>query len=178
MALKATIYKAQIQLSDMDRHIYEALNITIAQHPSENTPRMMLRLLAYLLNYDEQLSFTKGLCVDEEPEIWQQSLSGEIEHWIDFGLVDEKRIRKACSRAKKVTVYSYGGGFDVWWQKAQGKVSRFDHLNVLTLDEQLMEQMAGLVQRTMTLQCTIDNGEVWLTDGEQSVTVSAQSVYP
>lgn len=110
MALKSTIFKAQVQLSDMDRHLYESLSLTIARHPSENDERMMCRLLAYLFNYHEQLSFTKGLCVDDEPELWQRSLSDEIELWIDFGLPEEKRIRKACAKSQKVKIFAYGAG--------------------------------------------------------------------
>lgn len=177
MALKSTIFKAQVQLSDMDRHVYESLSITVARHPSENDERMMCRLLAYLLNYHERLSFTKGLCVDEEPEIWHLSFSDEIELWIDFGLVDEKRIRKACGRAQKVMVYGYGAGdFDNWWQKTQDKVKRFDNLEIFHIPQAAIGEMVSLVNRSMDLQCTIDNGEVWLTDGTASATAVLQQL--
>jgi uncharacterized protein YaeQ len=179
MALKATIYKAQVQLTDLDRHYYEPLNLTIAQHPSETDERMMVRLLAFILNAHEQLQFTKGLSADDEPEIWQINLTDEVDLWIDLGLPDEKRIRKACSRAKAVKVYSYGaGGADIWWQKTKSKVTRFKHLSVTYLPQESVIAMAQMVKRTMEFQCTIEDGEVWLTDGEASVTIVPELLYP
>lgn len=101
MALKSTILKAQVSLSDMDRHYYQELSLTIAQHPSENAQRLMVRLLAYLLNADSNLEFTKGLCADDEPEIWRKSLSGEVLLWVELGLPDEKRLKKPQTRHSK-----------------------------------------------------------------------------
>ena len=109
MALKSTIIKAQLSLSDMDRHLYQDFNLTLAQHPSENDQRLMVRLLAYALNACDGLEFTKGLSADDEPEVWHKNYSEEIELWIELGLPDEKLIRKACGRAKRVIVYCYGG---------------------------------------------------------------------
>ncbi|MFT4929666.1 MAG: hypothetical protein ACI8WB_005801 [Phenylobacterium sp.] len=173
MALKATICKAQIQLSDMDRHYYETLNLTIAQHPSETNQRMMVRLMAFLLNAHEHLQFTKGLSSDEEPELWQINLTDEIEVWIDLGLPEERRIRKACSRSKEVIIYAYGGtAVAQWWQRTQSKVSRFDHLKVYNMPQDTVEALVQLVSRNMSFQCTIQDGEVWLTDDESSESVT------
>ena len=131
MALKATIVKVQVQLNDLDRHHYDTLNLTIAQHPSETNERLMVRILAYLLNVEEHLQFTKGLCADDEPEIWQVNLADEIENWIDLGLPEERRVRKACNRSKKVMIYAYGSGdADMWWQRSENKLSRFDNLTI------------------------------------------------
>lgn len=175
MALKATIIKVQVQLSDMDRHYYDSLNLTIARHPSETNERMMVRLVAFLLNAHEQLQFTKGLCADDEPELWQINLVDEIDLWIDLGLPEERRIRKSCSRAKQVIIYAYGGNVvTLWWQKLQGKLDRFKHLQVVNMPLQQVEELTKLVQRTMSLQCTIEDGELWLTDGELSVTVQPE----
>src|SRR5680860_958910 len=110
MALKATIFKATLNIADMDRHYYADHQLTLAQHPSENDERMMIRLLAFALNAREGLEFTKGLSTDDEPELWQKSLSDEIELWIELGLPDESRLRKACNRSKQVILYTpYGG---------------------------------------------------------------------
>lgn len=178
MALKATIYKAQVQLTDLDRHYYDPLNLTIAKHPSETDERMMVRVLAFILNAHEHLQMTKGLSTDDEPDIWQVNLSGEIDLWIELGLPDERRIRKAFSRAKAVNVYSYGGGAaDMWWQKIENKLSRFKRLTVVNLNQDSVIELAQLVTRTMELQCTIEDGEVWLTDGEVSVTVVPQTLF-
>ncbi len=179
MAIKATIYKAQVQVTDLERHYYEPINLTIAKHPSETDERMMVRLLVFILNAHEHLQMTKGLSSDEEPDIWQVNLAGEIDLWIELGLPDEKRVRKASGRAKAVKVYTYGGGAaDIWWQKNQTKLNRANNLGVINLNQDSVGEMAQLVQRTMELQCTIDDGEVWLTDGQTSVTIVPEVLYP
>jgi len=170
MALSSTIFKANLQISDMDRHYYEEHQLTLARHPSETDERMMVRLLAFALHADEQLSFTKGLCDDEEPALWQKSLSDEIELWIDVGQPDERRVRKACSRATRVCIYLYGGrNAELWWQRNVKKLQRFENLTVLEIPEETCNELVNLVQRSMQLQCTIQDGEVWLNCGDQTV---------
>lgn len=170
MALSSTIFKANLQISDMDRHYYEEHQLTLARHPSETDERMMVRLLAFALHADEQLSFTKGLCDDEEPALWQKSLSDEIELWVDVGQPDERRVRKACSRATRVCIYLYGGrNAELWWQRNVNKLQRFENLTVLEIPEETCDELVSLVQRSMQLQCTIQDGEVWLNCGEQTV---------
>jgi len=173
MALSSTIFKANLQISDMDRNYYAEHLLTLARHPSETDERMMVRLLAFALHADERLSFTKGLCADDEPDLWQMSLTNEIELWIDVGLPDERRLRKACSRAKLVLLYSYGGrNADLWWQRNAEKLQRFGNLSVIELPEVACKQISGLVQRSMQLQCTVQDGEIWLSNGDSSCTVA------
>lgn len=173
MALSATIFKAGLQISDMDRGYYAEHLLTLARHPSETDERMMVRLLAFALHAGDQLSFTKGLCADEEPDLWQLSLTNEIELWIDVGLPDERRLRKACSRAHQVYLYSYGGrGADIWWQKICPKLQRFHNLSVIELPEASSKELANLAERNMQLQCTIQDGEIWLNSGGQSCSIS------
>lgn len=175
MALKATIYKAEVQIADMQRHYYDTLQLTIAQHPSETEKRMMIRLLAFILNAHEHLQMTKGLSTDDEPDIWQVNLSGEVDLWIELGLPDEKRIRKALGRSPHVIVYSYGGGnADIWWQKNQQKFSKLKGLSVYRISEEDVDALAKLVARTMQIQCTIEQGEAWLSDEQQSIAVAPQ----
>lgn len=172
MALSSTIFKANLQISDMDRHYYEEHQLTLARHPSETDERMMVRLLAFALHADEQLSFTKGLCDDEEPALWQKSLSDEIELWVDVGQPDERRVRKACSRSTRVCIYLYGGrNAELWWQRNVNKLQRFENLTVLEIPEDTCNELVSLVQRSMQLQCTIQDGEVWLNCGDQTVGV-------
>ena len=172
MALKATIYKAELSISDMDRHYYQAHNITIARHPSETDERMMVRLLAFALNADERLEFTKGLCADDEPELWKKSFSDEIELWIDFGQPDEKRIRKACGRAQLVTLYCYNHrSAEVWWQQNEHKLQRYKNLRIVKLGEGITEQLAPLAERTMQLQFSIQDGECWINSGDTNIQV-------
>ena len=175
MALKATIFKAELQIADMDRHYYAAHNLTIARHPSETDERMMLRLLAFALSADEQLSFTRGISSDDEPDLWQQSLSGEIEHWIELGQPDEKRIRKACGRAHRVTLHPYSGSSaEIWWSQNGERLQRFDNLAVITFPAEAGPALAPMARRNMQLQCNIQDGEAWFSDGEIEATVKPE----
>jgi uncharacterized protein YaeQ len=175
MALKATIFKADLQISDMDRSYFHEHALTIARHPSENDERMMVRVLAFALYADETLMFGKGLSADDEPDLWQKDLTGAIELWIDVGLPDEKRIRKACGRAAQVVVVSYGGrGAELWWAQAGAALERCRNLTVINLPQAATQEVAGLVklsQRTMQLQCLIQEEHLWLTSGEARVEV-------
>lgn len=176
MALKATIFKATLNIADMDRHYYADHQLTLARHPSENDERMMVRLLAFALNASDQLEFTKGLSTDDEPELWQKSLSNEIELWIELGLPDESRLRKACNRSKKVTLYTYGGrGVPIWWDKNKAKLARFNNLACVNLDPEATEQLAGLAQRAMSLQVTIQDGEVTFSNEHGLVTLTPEA---
>ena len=173
MALTATIFKANLQVSDMDRHYYADHQLTLARHPSETDERMMMRLLAFALHAHERLSFTKGLCADEEPDLWDKSLSDEIELWVDVGLPDERRVRKACSRAINVCLYLYGGrNADLWWQRNAAKLQRFNNLTVIEIPEETSKALASLSQRSMQVQCTVQDGEAWLSCGDQTLTVT------
>ena len=175
MALKATIFKAELQLSDMDRHHYQTYPLTLARHPSETDERMMIRLLAFALNADEQLSFTKGISTDDEPDLWLKNLSGEIELWIELGQPDEKRLRKACGRAKQVIVYPYAErSAALWWQQSQQTFKRFENLSVKRISVSGNHALSDLAQRNMSLTCTIQEGQLWLSDGQRDLTVDLE----
>lgn len=175
MALKATIFKADINISDMDRGYYAGHTLTIARHPSENDERMMLRIAAFALHADEQLSFTKGLCADDEPELWRKNYSDEIELWIDLGEPDEKRLRKACGRADQVWLYCYGGrASEIWWQGMQGKASRFANLTVVSIPPETLQQLTTLTERSMQLQATIQEGQLTLSSDKGTVFVEPE----
>jgi uncharacterized protein YaeQ len=173
MALSATIFKAHLQISDMDRQYYGEHQLTLARHPSETDERMMVRLLAFALHANERLGFTKGLCDDEEPDLWQKSYSGEIELWIDVGLPDERRVRKACKRAVQTYLYLYGGrAAELWWQRNADKLSRFANLVVLDIPEAASAGLVSLVQRSMQLQFTVQDGDIWVSGDGRTVTVT------
>ncbi len=170
MALKATIFKSDLQIADMDRHYYATHSLVIARHPSENDERMMVRLLAFALHASESLAFTKGLSDTEEPDIWQKDLTGAIELWIELGQPDEKRIRQACGKAQKVAVFTYSGNSaDVWWKGIVSKLERLDNLQVINVPVEMTHTLAALANRNMQLQCTIQDGQVWLADNSQSI---------
>lgn len=173
MALGATIYKVELSVSDMDRHYYETHKLTIAKHPSETDERLMVRLVAFALNAHEHLEMTKGLSTDDEPDIWQKSLSGEIDCWIALGLPSEKVIRQSCNKSGKVVVYPYGGrSAEVWWDKIKGSTTRFDNLEVTAFSEEETSALAALASRAMKLQVNIQDGEIMVSADENIVYVS------
>jgi uncharacterized protein YaeQ len=169
MALKATILKAELNVSDMDRHYYQSHALTLAQHPSETDERLMLRLCAYALHAGPAVEFGKGLSEDDEPALWQKTLTGDIETWIEVGQPDEKRIRKACGRARRVFIYCYSRSAAPWWQQTQKNLQRFDNLQVVYLPDAGVAALGKLIQRTMQLSCTIQEGQIWIAAETESV---------
>jgi len=175
MALKSTVFKARLQVTDMDRNYYEEHQLTLARHPSETDERMMIRVIAVALNASESLQFTRGLSSDDEPDIWQKSLSDEIELWIDLGQPDEKRIRKACGRARQVIIYTYQqSSGNAWWGQHKNKLARFDNLSVVVIPEPAVAAIGRMAERAMQLQCTIQDAQLWFSNGEQAVEISPE----
>lgn len=175
MALGATIFKVQLNIADTDRGYYGDHNLTIAQHPSETAERMVVRILAFIANAHERMQFTKGLSADDEPDLWQKDLSEQIEIWINIGLPDEKRVRKACSRAASVYIYLYGGrSADLWWQQNADKLARFSHLNIINLPKIATDELAALVTRNMQWQCTVQDNQIWINDGAVTVEINPE----
>jgi uncharacterized protein YaeQ len=172
MAQKSTIYKVELSVSDMDRHYYETHKLTVAKHPSETDERLMVRLLAYALNAHEQLELTKGLSTDDEPDIWQKSLSGELELWIALGQPREKVVRQSCGKADKVVIYCYGSTAEMWWDKIKNSTTRFDNLSVFNLTEQATRELADLAGRSMKIQVNIQEGDVMLSVDDNIVYVT------
>lgn len=171
MALNATIFKADLQISDMDRHYYQNHGLTIARHPSETDERMMVRLLAFARHAHEALAFAKGLSDTDEPDLWQKDLTGAIELWIEVGQPDEKRILKACGRADQVVLYTYGQAADIWWKQVASRLTRLRNLTVVNLAPAITQSLAELAQRGMQLQCTVQDGELWLAGDQGAVQV-------
>ena len=163
MAPNATVIKAELQLSDMDRHAYGTYPLTVAQHPSETEQRVMVRILAFALFADERLEFGRGLSNEEEPDLWRRDYTGDIDQWIDLGHPDESRVKKACGRAREVVVVNYGGrASDLWWERTSSTLERLKNLSVVDIPAAAVEQLATLHQRAMRLNCMIQDGEVHL----------------
>jgi uncharacterized protein YaeQ len=173
MAQKATIYKVELSVSDMDRNYYETHKLTVAKHPSETDERLMVRILAFALNAHEQLEMTRGLSTDDEPDIWQKSLSGELELWVALGLPSEKIIRQSCGKADEVVIYAYGGGTaDMWWDKVKNSTTRFNNLQVLNFSDADTNALGELASRAMKLQVNIQDAEVMLSVDDKIVYVT------
>ncbi len=175
MAANATIHKALLNISNMDDNYYEEHNLTLAQHPSENNLRLMIRIVAFVLNANDTLTFCKGISQDDEPDLWQKSLSGDIEMWIDLGQPDEKRIKKACGRSQKVIIYTFKESLSsVWFKQIEKSLIRFKNLQIIYLN--IDGDIELLTSRSMNIQCNILDNELTLIDEDNSVLIT-QDIY-
>ena len=171
MALKATVFKAELTVSDLDRGHFETHLLRLARHPSETDERMMVRVLAFALNADERLSFGRGLSSESEADLCLTDLTGAIDLWVDVGLPDEREIRKASGRASRVAVYTYGTGAELWWKQNAAAMARLENVAVVDFPVETTRAMAARAARNMKLQCTIQDGHVWLADDEMSLAI-------
>ncbi len=179
MALKSTVFRANLAVADLDRNYYAQHALTLARHPSETDERMMVRLLAFALHADERLEFGRGLSAVDEPALWLKEYSGEIRLWIEVGLPDERLLRRAAGRAAQVVVLAYGGrAVDIWWGREGPQLARLDNLRVLSLGEEQSSALAALAARNMQLQCTIQDGQVWFTDGTTTLPIEPRRLAP
>lgn len=181
MALKATIYKAQLQIADMDRALYADHALTLALHPSETEERLLVRLLAFALRVPHDtdrgaLQFAKGLSDADEPDLWQHDLTGQLVQWIELGQPDERRLAKACGRSESVTLYTYGPAVPIWWSGIENKLARLSNLTVWQIPAEQAQALATLAQRSMQWQVTVQDDSVWVSDGQQSVELSPQAL--
>jgi len=173
MAANAKIHKALINITNMDDNYYKEHNLTLAQHPSENTLRLMIRLLAFVLNASDSLMFCKGISQDDEPALWQKSLDGHIKIWIDLGQIDEKRIKKACGRSEKVIIYTFKESLSsTWFKQIENSLLRFKNLHIILL--KMQGDIELLHKRSMHIQCNILDKEVNLMDEYNSVLVTQE----
>jgi uncharacterized protein YaeQ len=179
MALKSTVYKASLQIADMDRGLYADHALTLALHPSETEERLMVRLLAFALqvpadDHGGALQFARGLSDADDPDLWQHDLTGQLQHWVEVGQPDERRLAKACGRADRVTIYAYGSSVPVWWAGLESKVARLKPLEVWQIEPAHSQALAALAQRSMQLQLTVQDGQAWLSDSRATAEIVPQ----
>ncbi|KAG1253364.1 hypothetical protein G6F65_017499 [Rhizopus arrhizus] len=176
MALRATIYKAELNVADTDRHYYGSHSLTVARHPSETDERLMVRLVAYALHAQEELAFTKGLSDTDEPDLWVKDLTGAVKLWIEVGQPEERRILRACGRADEVIVYCYGGSASkIWWDGVRNKLERTRNLKVINLPSDQTRALAKLAERTMQLNANISDGIVYFSADKGEVSVEPEA---
>ena len=172
MAPKATIYKAELQVTDLDRHYYASHALTLAQHPSETDTRLLVRLIAFALYADERLEFGRGLSDEDEPALWRRDYTGLIEQWIELGQPDESRLRKASGRAAQVIVVGYGGqAAEAWWKRNAGALGRLRNLSAIELGAAEVAAATELLGRGMRLTAMIQDGELQLMGADPSVSL-------
>jgi len=175
MALKSTIFKADLSVSDMDRPYYGSHTLTIAKHPSENDARMMVRLLAFACEASDTLTFTRGLDEPDEPDLWEKTLTGDIAHWIELGQPDESRLKRAAARADRVTVFTYNGASArEWWKGMAGKAGKLRNVTIYNVPAEAVEALAALAQRAMRLSVTIQDSEIWVSDDDHNVRITLE----
>ena len=183
MAIKATIFKADLQVSDLDRAHFETHALRLARHPSETDERMRVRLLALALNLPADtnhgnLELAKDLWETDEPALWHKDLTGEIKHWVDIGQPDEKRLLRAAGRADRVSVYSYSTSTPIWWAGIANKVSRAGNIEAWQIEVAQSQALAALATRSMQLQLSVQDGTCWLGDGQSSIEIAPIRLNP
>ena len=171
MAKNSTIYKANLSISDMERDYYSDHQLTLACHPSETTERMMMRIIAFALNADEQLMPAGGMSDADEPDLWLKDLTGAIKLWIEVGQPEDRRILKACGRSDKVIIYTYGTKPQLWLDSIESKISKAKNLSLYSINAESARSLAALAERSMNLQITVDHDEIWIRSGSSEVSV-------
>jgi uncharacterized protein YaeQ len=167
MAQPSTIYRATIQLSDIDRGLYESLQLTVARHPSETEERLLARILAYAIFYDPELSFTKGVGAGDEPDLWSKGPDGRVQHWIEVGLPDAERLVKASRHSEQVILCAFGSSLTVWEKQQLPKLKGISNLTVIGFEQSFLKQLCARLQRTISWSLTITEGNLYLAvDGE------------
>lgn len=178
MALKATIFKAELQVSDLDRGHFETHALTIARHPSETDERMMVRVAAFALHADERLTFGAGVSSTDEPALWRRDLTGAIEEWIEVGLPEPRLLKRAAGRSRDVYLYIYGRGADIWWKQNARDLHAIDRLNVTMFESETTQALAAMAERTMRLQYLVQDGEGTMSSEAASVVLERQRLLP
>lgn len=180
MAIKSTIFKASLQIADIDHGYYADHTLTLARHPSETDERMMIRLAALALHAhtvqtvghgDATLAFGAGLSDPDEPDVWVRDFTGRTLLWVEVGQPEEKPLIKACGRADQVALYCFHHAAEVWWRGIESKLSRPQNLSVYRVPTDQSRALAALAQRSMQLQATIQEGQLMLGDSARTVVV-------
>jgi uncharacterized protein YaeQ len=180
VALKSTIFKAQLAVADIDRGYYADHQLTLARHPSENDERMMVRLAALALhahelqtvcNGDGTLAFGAGLSDPDEPDVYLRDFTGATRLWIEVGQPDETAMTKAARKADQAAVYVFQHSAEIWWRGVENKLHKIQNLSVWRIPSEASQQLAALAQRSMQLQATIQEGVLMLGDGTHSIDI-------
>lgn len=170
MALGATIYKATLEISDLDRGWYGTQHLTIACHPSETESRMMVRVLAFALYASDKLEFGRGISADDDADLWETNGAGDIGRWIDVGTPDNKSLRRAAGKSDDVVVLAYDDAkVEPWWASNKGDFGKINKLTILRITDEEREALAGMCNRNMHLAATIQDGTVWMADDAQNL---------
>lgn len=169
MALPSKVFKATIQLSDVDRGVYETLQATVAQHPSETDERLVARLMAYAIFHEPELTFTKGISATDEPDLWVKGADGRVRFWVEVGLPEPDRIIKASRHSERVALLACGRALASWEQQHLPKLEKLANLTVINIDQALINKLAAQLERSISWSVTITEGIFYLTIAEETM---------
>jgi uncharacterized protein YaeQ len=165
MALTATIYQCNVELAHVDRGIYETLDLRLARQPSESAEYMVVRLLAYCLEYEEGIAFTQGVAAKDEPAVWVKDLTGRLLVWIEVGIPDAERLHRGSRAADRVAVYTHRD-VDQFLNQLSGKrIHRAEEIPIYALNRRFVEEFAALLDRRTDLAVTVTEGQLYVTVG-------------
>ncbi len=177
MALGATVCKAFVDISDIDRGFYDSRTLTIAQHPSETPARMMLRLMAWILFAGDKTEFGRGLSTDGEPDVFETNDAGDIYRWIEVGCPDIKTLRRAAGKSEDVVVIAYDEArIEPWWQSRKGDLSKIDKLSVRWISDEDLEKIAAMAARNMKFAATLQDGVIWIADESRNIEIEIKTL--
>ena len=176
MALKASIYKANLSVSDMDRNVFGDFNLTVALHPSETVERMMVRILAFCYRAAENLTFTKGLSSMDEPDLWLKHDNGTILEWIEVGQPTPERLKKASGQSQAVKVFTYGRGMDIWWKSNNAAIRALPKVSIHYFAADELQSLTALADKTMNLTVTITESIAYVSNAAGDITISLREM--
>ncbi|WP_224982124.1 YaeQ family protein [Geomonas agri] len=176
MALPSTIYRASVQLSDLDRQVYADIQTTIAQHPSETSERLLARLLALSLCYEEDLAFTKGVGSGDEPDLWSKGPDGRVQLWVEVGQPDPERLAKSCRHVERAFLFTFGANVSRWLTQHQTKLAQVKNLTVICIDFDFLRQLCDKLERVINWSITVTEGNIYLTYDGQTIETSLEHI--
>jgi len=174
MAQKATIYRVQLELSHVDRGVYAERQLTLARHPSETTERMLMRLLAFGLRYEEGLEFGRGVSATDEPDLWRREGDGRVIDWIEVGQPDAKRLVKAARQSNRCDLFVFGEGADRWRAAQLDGMKAPENLAVARIDDAFVDSLAAVADRQIRWSMTVSEGTIFLGVGEDTFETAPQ----
>lgn len=174
MALPSTIHRVTIQLSDVDRGIYESLQATVARHPSETEERLVARLLAYALFYEPELTFTKGISATDEPDLWSKGPDGRVLLWVEVGLPEADRIIKAGRHTERIALIACGKTLSSWEQQHLPKLDGISNLTLICFDQSFISSLTSRLDRSITWEVTINDGSLYINVGDETLETTLQ----
>jgi uncharacterized protein YaeQ len=169
MAMTATIYNFSIELADMDRGVYETLDIKAAQHPSETDEALLARVLAYCLEFGEGIGFSQGISTPDDPAVFVRDLTGTLRTWIDIGAPDASRAHKASKSADRVVVYTHKDPKQMLANWAGERIHKAESIDVFHFDPAFMSALVRKLDRRMAFSLSGTDGHLYAAFADETI---------